>query len=1058
MGLQALALTDHDGMYGVVRFAEAAGAAGLATIFGAEVTLGLTRGQAGVADPEGAHLVVLARGPTGYARLCKALSAAHLLGREKGRPMLDLPLLAAIGAGADIDLSSVSMSGVPGLAATPVLPEAPVGGNVDHWLVLTGCRKGPVPAALMRSGPGAARAELVRLQRSFGRSNVAVEIWDHGEPLASARNDALVEVACRAGADVVATNNVHYHRPGRGRLATAVAAVRGRRSLDDIDGWLPAAACAHLRSGAEQERRFARYPGVVAHAAELGMACAFDLKLVAPQLPPFPTPPGHSEMSWLRHLTEEGARRRYGPRETPNNPKAYPQIEYELDMIGHLGFPGYFLIVWDIVRFCNEAGIFCQGRGSAANSAVCYTLGITKADAVGLGLLFERFLSPERDGPPDIDVDIESQRREEAIQYVYRRYGRSCAAQVANVITYRPRSAVRDMGKALGASQGQVDAWSKCIDAWGPLPGSGSAATPETSLPGSGGAGIPEPVLDLARQVLEFPRHLGIHSGGMVICDRPVAEVCPVEWARMADRSVLQWDKEDCARAGLVKFDMLGLGMLSALHATVDHIKAFYGIDLDLAALPGPRRLPNAQQSRLGRGFPSREQGPDGNTPPLAAAHLLRPGDRGRPYTARPDPGTLGSPLPAPSQRHRKDHLPSPFIGAQPQKDPRRATFPGAAHADGDRRGRFQRRRSRSIAPGHGLQTKCSTHGAPPGTLLRRHGRAWRHGARGRQDLGTDGRICQFWLPRKPFGQLRVLGLLFCMAQAPLPSCFFGRLAGQPADGILVTSEPRARRPPPRRQVRRPDVNASEAASLLEPIGEGARPSGAPGHQLRAHDRGRAGEVHRRRPAVHRYGRPRPSVQFERCPSRSPRNRRCPGVLRFEPARGAVGRRCHRPCQLRPGQTAGRCGERYRATPAPGDGPCKLNRADLWATGLSPDSYPTELFRPELDARGVVKAADLSSFPNGAAIVVGGLVTHRQRPATANGVIFVNLEDETGLVNVICPLPIWQRYGPLARTAPALLVRGKLEKADGAINVLAVSFEALPAFAGAGHLRSRDFH
>ena len=309
----------------------------------------------------------------------------------------------------------------------------------------------------------------MRLQRYFGRANVAVEIWDHGEPLASARNDALAEMACQTGADVVATNNVHYHRPGRARLATAMAAVRGRRSLDDMDGWLPAAASAHLRSGAEQARRFARYPGAVERAAELGLACAFDLKLVAPQLPPFPTPPGHTEMTWLRHLTEEGARHRYGPRDAPNNPRAYPQIDYELDMIDQLGFAGYFLIVWDIVHFCNKSDIYCQGRGSAANSAVCYALGVTKADAVGLGLLFERFLSPERDGPPDIDVDIESDRREEAIQYVYHRYGRECAAQVANVITYRPRSAVRDMGKALGASQGQVDAWSKQIG-WDPLP------------------------------------------------------------------------------------------------------------------------------------------------------------------------------------------------------------------------------------------------------------------------------------------------------------------------------------------------------------------------------------------------------------------------------------------------------------------------------------------------------------------------------------------------------------------------------------------------------------
>ncbi len=261
-------------------------------------------------------------------------------------------------------------------------------------------------------------------------------------------------------------------------MATALAAVRARRSLDEIDGWLPAAAGAHLRSGDEQARRFARYPGAVDRAAALGRECAFDLHLVAPNLPPFPCPPGHDEMSFLRQLTEQGAKVRYGPRPTVLAPdpaavttgsgarSAYGQIDHELGMIEQLGFPGYFLVVWDIVRFCRERGIFCQGRGSAANSAVCYALGVTNADAVKLGLLFERFLSPERDGPPDIDIDIESDRREEAIQYVYERHGRAYAAQVANVITYRARSAVRDMAKALGHAPGQQDAWAKQIDRW----------------------------------------------------------------------------------------------------------------------------------------------------------------------------------------------------------------------------------------------------------------------------------------------------------------------------------------------------------------------------------------------------------------------------------------------------------------------------------------------------------------------------------------------------------------------------------------------------------------
>ena len=250
---------------------------------------------------------------------------------------------------------------------------------------------------------------------------MVVELWDHGDPLDSARNDALAALAVAAGVEVVATTNVHYATPARRRLATAMAAVRARRSLDELDGWLPGGAGAHLRSGEEQARRFARWPGAVAAAAELGRACAFDLQLVAPQLPPFPCPPGLDEMGYLRQLTEEGARERYGPRGAERVTGAYAQIDHELALIAELGFPGYFLVVWDIVTFCRREGIYCQGRGSAANSAVCFALGITNADAVTLGLLFERFLSPERDGPPDIDLDIESGRREEAIQYVYRK-------------------------------------------------------------------------------------------------------------------------------------------------------------------------------------------------------------------------------------------------------------------------------------------------------------------------------------------------------------------------------------------------------------------------------------------------------------------------------------------------------------------------------------------------------------------------------------------------------------------------------------------------------------
>src|SRR5271165_3550340 len=551
LGLAALALTDHHGFYGVVRFAEAARAVGLPTVFGTEVTLAPASPRTGEPDPTGTHLLVLARDPAGYARLSTVLADAHLAGGEKGKPVFTLDALARAAGG--------------------------------HWLVLSGCRKGAVPAALMDAGPRAASREVGRLVDAFGRANGALELWDHGDPLDTARNDTLAHLAVEWDVDAVATNNVHYATPAGFRLATTLAAVRARRPLAEMEGWLPSAPSACLRSAAEQARRFARWPGVVERAAELGRACAFDLRLVAPRLPDFPVPEGYDEQGYLRRLVEEGAARRYGRRGAEKVPGAWTQIEHELEVIGALGFAGYFLVVWDIAQVCRRLNIYCQGRGSAANSAVCYALGVTNVDAVDLGLLFERFLSPARDGPPDIDVDIESGRREEVIQYVYERYGRRHAAQVANVITYRPRSAVRDVGKAFGFTPEQVDAWAAGIDAGYGRGPSSAAAVAESAE--SNGGGVPPLVAELAAEVLDRPRHLGIHSAGMVLCDRPVVEVCPVEWGRMPGRSVLQWDKDDCAAIGLVKFDLLGLGMLTALHQMVDLVAGYHGDTVDLARI-----------------------------------------------------------------------------------------------------------------------------------------------------------------------------------------------------------------------------------------------------------------------------------------------------------------------------------------------------------------------------------------------------------------------------------------------------------------------------------------
>ena len=430
LGLDALAITDHDGFYAASRIAEAALAYDLRTLYGAELSLGLSTPQNGVADPEGQHLLVLARGVEGYHRLAGAITEAQLRGDEKGRPSYLEEELAAQSDG--------------------------------NWMILTGCRKGAVRQALITSGRAAAAAELDRLAAQFGRDHVVVELIDHGLPTDSDLNDALISLAHDHKLPAVATNNVHFATPDGGRLGAALAAVRARRSLCDMDGWLSGPG-AHLRSGAEMAQIFGRYPGVVPRTVEIADQCAFNLRLAKPRLPKLDVPKGETPISWLRELTRLGADDRYAH----IRDEAEERLRKELAVIEEKDFPGYFLIVHDMVKFARDNGILCQGRGSAANSVVCYVLGITAVDPIAFKLPFERFLSATRDEEPDIDVDFDSDRREEVIQEVYRRYGRRNAAQVANVISYRPRSAVRDMAKALGYSTGQQDAWSKQIDSWG---------------------------------------------------------------------------------------------------------------------------------------------------------------------------------------------------------------------------------------------------------------------------------------------------------------------------------------------------------------------------------------------------------------------------------------------------------------------------------------------------------------------------------------------------------------------------------------------------------------
>lgn len=1008
--LGGLALIDHDGFYGIVQFAEAARQAGLPTVFGAELTIGATQRPNGLTDPEGEHLVVLARGPAGYAHLSRAISFANLAG-QKGQPQLKLEDLADA--------------------------------HHDQWLVLTGCRKGRVPAALASGGIHHAERALDELSEVFGRENLAVELWHHRNPDDDQRNDALYSLATRRGIPAVATTNAHYATPERYQLAHATAAIRARRDLTRMNGWLPASPAAHLRSAAEQHRRFRAYPGVVDQAGEFAAELAFDLSLVAPQLPDFPVPPGHTEASYLRLLAEQGAQRLYGPRSNERVPGAWKQIDYELKIIEQLNFPGYFLIVWDIVQFARNSDILCQGRGSAANSAVCYSLGITNCDPVALGLLFERFLSPARDGPPDIDVDIESGRREEVIQYVYQRHGRHHAAQVANVNTYRPRSAIRDAARGLGYEQGSADAWTKHIEYHGR-----SRAAVDAD------ADIPDPVLDLAEQLLDFPRHLSVHSGGMVICDRPVIEVCPVEWATAPGRTVLQWDKDDCAAVGLVKFDLLGLGMLEAIHRALDLVADFHGVTVDLATLPQEdevyRRLCAADtvgvfqiESRAQMATLPRLK-PQNFYDLVVEVALIRPGPiQGgsvHPYLRRrngQEPITYLHPSLEPSLRKT---LGVPIF--QEQLMQMAIDVAGFTPAEADQL-RQAMGSKRSADKMEALRDRLYSGMAKRGIT----------GAAADQVFTSLAAFASFGFPESHAASFAYLVYASAWLKLHYPAAFLASLLNSQPMGFWSPASLVADARRHGVTVLRADVNTSQAVASLE-----ADPTTqAANVRLGLTSIKGIGTT-----VAQRIHAEQPFANLDDLARRTEVNRAQLEVLATAGATASLDQGRRRESLWSAGTVAHQSQDQLpglifgdSAPTLPTMSADDTLIADIQTTGISVDSSPMQLLKHRLRGYPVVPADKLSERHHGTRVTVAGVITHRQRPETAAGVTFISLEDDTGLINVVCSMDLWQRHKQVARSAVALLVRGYLESADGAINVVARELEDLQITVAPP---SRNFH
>src|SRR5467141_2288969 len=547
LGMPALALLDRDGVYGSPRFHLAAKKAEIKAHIGAEVTCAAFSPS----KPGSSRLPLLVASRAGYQNLCRLITKMKLrVGRKEGASASSSDFIE----------------------------------HADGLICLTGGQEGPLAAALMQSGPQAALEAVKRLKDIFGQSNIYVELQRHFHREEEYRNRVAIEIAAALHLPLLATNGVNYTMPRESEFADAFTALRHHRTLATTGRLLARNAERHIKSPAAMRALFADFPNAIANTSELSSRLEFTLNDLGYEFPRYPVPDGETMMSFLRERTREGWQSRYGRAVPELKKRARRQIERELSLIEHLKLAGYFLIVWDLVRYCREQNILVQGRGSAANSAVCYSLGITAVDPIGMELLFERFLSEERGEWPDIDLDLPSgDERERVIQYVYQRYGQRGAAMTANVITYRNRMAAREMGKALGFDPETLNKISPAVATWEYKDANDALDHPFRDA----GLDLRHPRLrkyfELCLATLDLPRHLGQHSGGMVICQGQLDSVVPLEPASMPGRVVVQWDKEDCADMGIVKVDLLGLGMMAVIKDSLELIRHHYHDQVDLA-------------------------------------------------------------------------------------------------------------------------------------------------------------------------------------------------------------------------------------------------------------------------------------------------------------------------------------------------------------------------------------------------------------------------------------------------------------------------------------------
>jgi len=1014
LGYDTLALADRNGLYGAPRFFRAARqAGGLRPLVGAEVEL--------TDEPP---LLLLVENRRGYRNLCRLLTRIHA---SKGAATLD-------------------------------------------WLA-------EHESGLIALGGASPRSDLQRLAQIFGPGRLYLEMQRHLDDEEAQVNRSAVAQAEALGLPLVATNDVRYARPEESRVHDVLACVREKTSVDAIGRRLLRNRERHLKSPAHMAQLFRDCPAALHATRTIADRCAFTLDDLGYRFPSFPVPAGESEQSLLAQLTWAGAAERY----RPLHEKARHQIVHELNTIGRLGLAGYFLVVWDIVRFARSRRIMVQGRGSAANSATCYALGITAVDPVGMDLLFERFLSEERvktasdmrDRMPDIDLDLPSgARREEVIQYVYRKYGARGAAMTANTIAYRPKMAVRDAGRALGFSEEQLSRMSRHLPHW-----LGDGDTPLAAFLGEAGFPDSEPrtrhLAAIATAMLDLPRHLGQHSGGMVICGGALDEVVPLQPATMPGRVVVQWDKDDCADLGIVKVDLLGLGMLAVLEDVVPLIREHEGITIDYAHLPAD----DAQVYRMLRAadtvgmFQVESRAQMATLPRLRPERfydlvvevaIIRPGPivgkmvspylqrrSGRAPVTYPHPclepilkRTLGVPL-FQEQLIRMAMAAAGFSGGQAEELRRAMGFKRSAE------------RMKEIEKD--LRTGMTARQIAP--------------AAQEEIVAGIKSFALYGFPESHAASFALIAYASAFLKAHHPAAFLCALLNNqpmgfyhPATLIRDAAQHGVRTLPV-------DVQRSEWGCTLEEVPSAANKGITPATTTTTAFSVRLGLKYvggmraeiGRAIVAERCARPFASlVDFRARVNASADLCATLAEIGAFASLGDLGRRE----ALWQVEALARSGELFaRVSPEPGTEPSWLPEAspqeemlaDLRATSVTTGSHPLSFLRPMLKREGIISAAELAHKRDGERACVAGVVVVRQRPATAKGIVFVTVEDETGFANAVVMPDDFARWRSVILGHPALVIEGRVQNRDHVVTLKPDRFSALPG-GPVDDGWARDFH